>query len=154
VSTHDLELALRMADTVWVIGPDRRLHSGAPEDMILDGRIQEAFPAQTIHFLPKERTFRPVIASRGSASAHGEGLVAALAEAVLEREGFKIVPDAGDSLKVFASEGARWEAVVRDTHRTGEGFGALAEYVRGVPEIAEQATKATAEDREPDKIGR
>jgi iron complex transport system ATP-binding protein len=43
VSTHDLELALRSADTVWLIMPDGRLHAGTPEDIVADGRVEEAF---------------------------------------------------------------------------------------------------------------
>jgi iron complex transport system ATP-binding protein len=54
VSTHDLELALRTADTLWLIMRDGRLHAGAPKDMVLDGRIEEAFGAETIRFSPEE----------------------------------------------------------------------------------------------------
>jgi len=136
-STHDLELALRMADTAWVIGPDKRIHSGAPEDMILEGKIQAAFPAQTLQFVAKDRTFRPLISPRGRASVRGSGLGASLAEAVLEREGFEVVPDAGDSLTLsLRGEGDSWEAVSHGTRWSGQGFGALARFLRETPEIA------------------
>ncbi|WP_422649869.1 hypothetical protein OJJOAM_004417 [Cupriavidus sp. H18C1] len=37
LSTHDLELALRYADELWLIDGQRRLHVGAPEDLAIDG---------------------------------------------------------------------------------------------------------------------
>ncbi len=37
VSTHDLELALRTADLVWLIMPGGELVTGAPEDIVLSG---------------------------------------------------------------------------------------------------------------------
>jgi len=154
VSTHDLELALRTADRVWVILPDRQLYTGAPEDMILKGCIQAAFPAETIHFLPLDRTFRPVIPARGYASVGGAGLTAGLAEAVLEREGFKVVSDASDSLKVFVSQGARWEAVILGNHAAGEGFAALAKFLRDLPEIVPDEGRKAEANRHPNKIGR
>ncbi len=43
LSTHDLELALRTADTVWLIGPDGRLDAASPGEMVNDGRIDNAF---------------------------------------------------------------------------------------------------------------
>mgnify|MGYP001798496804 CR=1 FL=1 len=39
VSTHDLELALRTADVVWLVMPGGELVTGAPEDVIVSGAI-------------------------------------------------------------------------------------------------------------------
>lgn len=41
LSTHDLELALRTADTLWVLG-DGRLIAGAPGDLAADGTVGRA----------------------------------------------------------------------------------------------------------------
>ena len=140
-STHDLELALRMADTVWLIGPDRQLHTGVPEDLILDGSVTKAFSAKTIQFYPEDRTFRPVTRSRGSAIIHGEGLSAALAAAVLEREGFEIVKDRDTPFRVaVVAGGAKWEAMVSGNHHAGEGFATLAECAREVGALAPKTT--------------
>src|SRR5699024_5571912 len=43
VSTHEVELALRIADRVWLISPDGTLHTGSPEQLILAGLIDEVF---------------------------------------------------------------------------------------------------------------
>ncbi|BBZ10179.1 ATP-binding cassette domain-containing protein [Mycobacterium branderi] len=43
MSTHDLELALRVADRVWLLGPDGTLIDAIPEEHLLSGRIDELF---------------------------------------------------------------------------------------------------------------
>ena len=43
VSTHDLELALRTADVVWLLMPGGEVITGAPEDVMLSGAIATAF---------------------------------------------------------------------------------------------------------------
>jgi iron complex transport system ATP-binding protein len=134
VSTHDLELALRMADTLWLVAPGGRFYAGAPEDLILAGRVAETFPAETVRFHPDERAFRPVTSPRERAIVEGGGLHALLAAAVLEREGFKVVTDEASALRIkIGSESAHWEAVVGETRGSGENFAALAEFVRVRP---------------------
>lgn len=131
VSTHDLELALRMGDTLWLVTPQGQLYSGAPEDAILEGRVEEAFPAETIRFQAIERVFRPVTQHRGTAVVLGEGLHAVLATAVLEREGFRVDGDDGDAVRLkIAAESTEWEAVANGEQHRGENFAALAKLAR------------------------
>ncbi len=46
MSTHDLELALRVADRVWLLAPDGTLVDAIPEEHLLSGRIGELFAVQ------------------------------------------------------------------------------------------------------------
>lgn len=57
MSTHDLELALRVADHVWLLDRVGRLHTGTPEKLSLDGRIGEVFDSQTLRFDPGTGVF-------------------------------------------------------------------------------------------------
>nr|WP_206036579.1 ATP-binding cassette domain-containing protein [Rhodococcus sp. BL-253-APC-6A1W] len=50
MSTHDLELALRVADHVWLVDRTGRLRTGTPERLALDGRIAEVFDSQSLRF--------------------------------------------------------------------------------------------------------
>lgn len=43
VATHELDLALQTADTIWLAGLDKTIKTGAPEDLVLDGSIDEVF---------------------------------------------------------------------------------------------------------------
>ena len=74
VSTHDLELALRTADVVWLLLPGGEVVTGAPEDVILSGGIATAFEGRQIRFHPEERGFRWLTGDRGTAAVRGDGL--------------------------------------------------------------------------------
>jgi iron complex transport system ATP-binding protein len=131
VSTHDLELALRMADVVWLVMPGGELVAGAPEDVVLGGGIAEAFEGRQIRFHASERSFRLLTGDRGAAVVRGTGLRAALATAVLEREGFAASAAVSDErvVSVEAHE-LGWRASAADGHSAGADFASLAAFLR------------------------
>jgi iron complex transport system ATP-binding protein len=132
VSTHDLELALRTADTVWLAMPGGELVTGAPEDVVLSGAIGQAFEGRQIRFHPEARSFRLLTGSGGAASVRGSGLRAALATAVLEREGYEVAPPGAPAavLSVHAVD-TGWRLWSDDGECRGTDFASLAEYLRG-----------------------
>jgi iron complex transport system ATP-binding protein len=131
VSTHDLELALRTADTIWLVMPGGELVTGAPEDVVLSGSIGQAFEGRQIRFHPEARSFRLLTGNGGIASIHGAGLRAALATAVLEREGYEVAsPGAAAELSVHAMDSG-WRLWTNDGECSGQDFASLAEYLRG-----------------------
>lgn len=50
MSTHDMELALQTADTLWLMGRRRDIVTGTPEDLALDGSLASFFSRQDISF--------------------------------------------------------------------------------------------------------
>ncbi|MFD7666058.1 ABC transporter ATP-binding protein [Streptomyces sp. NPDC059788] len=92
-STHDLELALRTADTAWLLDRGARLHSGAPEDLIASGALAAAFAAGHLDFDPAAAGFRPRLATRGTAAVHAPEDLRPLLLRTLYREGFVLAPD-------------------------------------------------------------
>ncbi len=133
ISTHDLELALRMADTTWLVMPGGGFHSGVPEDVILSGYVEMAFRADSISFNSEDRVFRPVSEARAQAMVLGEGLNAALARVLLEREGYSIVKAGPATLTVVVeSVGRRWRTDARGVSQTGEDFAALARLAKAL----------------------
>ncbi len=145
VSTHDLELALRTADTVWLAMPDGRVHAGAPEDIVLEGLVEGAFAGETIQFRPDERMFRLLSGSRGGAAVRGEGLRATLAGAVLEREGFAVVPSGRADLTVATDGSSGWRASFGDQTGEGDDFATLAVFLRSLPPAADALHRVTNE---------
>ena len=65
LSTHDLELALRGADTIWLLF-DGSLQTGAPEDLVLSGAIARAFEREGVTFEPQAGTFSFAMPPRGT----------------------------------------------------------------------------------------
>jgi len=131
VSTHDLELALRTADLVWLLLPGGEVVTGAPEDVNLSGGIAAAFEGRQIRFHPEERGFRWLTGERGTAAVRGDGLLTAMARAVLEREGYALVaePTTAASLSVTVSE-AGWHLSAETADRSGDTFRSLATQLR------------------------
>jgi iron complex transport system ATP-binding protein len=58
LSTHDLNLALNIADNVLMIDNDGQLFVGAPEDLVLSGQFEQTFVLnEKLQFNPLEGTF-------------------------------------------------------------------------------------------------
>ena len=102
MSTHDLDLALRSADTLWLITPGREVMQGAPEDLILRGALQSTFSSEELVFDSDMGGFRPRIAAKGNALLEAQGLPAMWMRRALEREGFRVLDSriAGEDVDV------------------------------------------------------
>ena len=50
LSTHDLELALQVADRIWLIDKEKGLTTGIPEDLALNGLLSKYFERDGIFF--------------------------------------------------------------------------------------------------------
>jgi iron complex transport system ATP-binding protein len=146
VSTHDLELALRLADLVWLVMPGGELVAGAPEDLVLSGAIAQAFEGRQVRFHPEERTFRLLTGESGAAHVHGAGLRAAMAKAVLEREGYAIADVASACCLSIDVRGDGWQAVAGAAAPSGRDFASLAAWLRRsrAPAAATQIDLRTA----------
>jgi iron complex transport system ATP-binding protein len=139
VSTHDLEIALRTADVVWLLLPGGEVVTGAPEDVIASGAMATAFEGRQIRFHPEQRSFRWLAGQRGEAAVRGHGLRADMARAALEREGYAIVR--GDTADVTVQiDDERWTVTADGAVASGDTFKALAAHVRGLPGNDQQET--------------
>ena len=87
LSTHDLELALRTADTVWLVTDDHALRAGAPEDLALAGAFDTVFRSPDVRFDPELGAFRLRQPPGPTAFVVGQGPSALWAARALERVG-------------------------------------------------------------------
>ncbi|MDX1996054.1 MAG: ABC transporter ATP-binding protein [bacterium] len=116
LSTHDLDLALRSADRLWVLQKGGPLTIGAPEDLVLEGVLARVFAAEGVEFVPETGSFRLNSAPRGEVALRGEqhGLAFYWTQRALERAGYTIRADAAVVVTVGSvSEGTEW---YMDTH--------------------------------------
>lgn len=58
LSTHDLELALQIADRIWLMDKQAGVHIGVPEDLSLDGSLSNFFARKGIIFDQNTGLFR------------------------------------------------------------------------------------------------
>ena len=88
LSCHDLDLALRCADVLWLLDHRRNLHVGAPEDLVLDGSLSKAFSSSGLRFdIERGEWGRAKVAGK-PVRLIGEGAVRIWALRALERVGF------------------------------------------------------------------
>lgn len=102
LSTHDLELALRHADALWLIDGQRRLHAGAPEDLALGGALGASFASQGLRF-DLERG--ELVLGKGGQTPirlQGSGVHAIWARRALVRAGFAISEQAPQAVHASA----------------------------------------------------
>ncbi|WP_218002053.1 ATP-binding cassette domain-containing protein [Microtetraspora malaysiensis] len=101
VSTHDLELALRVADRIWLLAPGGVLHAGTPEELTARGVIGAAFDGDELSFDPASGVFVLQAGSGGCVRVTADDVHRPLLERALAREGWRPSPvshaDAGES---------------------------------------------------------
>jgi len=103
LSTHDLELALRYADELWLIDGQRRLHVGAPEDLAIDGVLGASFASDGLTFDLERAELRVGPAGTRAIRLEGAGLRASWAARALERAGYVRDPAAALTLRADAA---------------------------------------------------
>jgi iron complex transport system ATP-binding protein len=146
MTTHDLELALRTADVLWLIEPladgGRRLHVGAPEDLALSGAVERAFASDGVRFDLDRGGFVPRLEPLGRVRVDGEGVEALWAARVVEREGL-VVDAAAENLVVTALGGGRWRVAAAGTATEHGSLGEVAVRVRELLPMVAEATITT-----------
>lgn len=56
-STHDMDMALRMADMLWVMDQGHNLHTGSAAELAQEGVLTEVFARDGLRFNPETMTF-------------------------------------------------------------------------------------------------
>lgn len=119
-SSHDLDLALQHADRLWLLSSDGVLRQGAPEDLILDGSLEEAFHRDGIAFDASSASFRLGAAAGVPVEVvGGDGLATQWTRRALRRIGL-VEGSAPSSLRVEVDEasGTRWVLTSRARGRS------------------------------------
>ncbi len=73
LSTHDVDLALQVADCVWLMKRDGPLRTGSPEDLAIEGVLEDFFPDRNVTFDKAEGAFRIKYRFTGSIAVSGKG---------------------------------------------------------------------------------
>ncbi len=90
LSTHDLDLALQIADRIWLMDGKRGMQMGIPEDLSLDGTLRGFFERKGIAFDPDSGLFRVDNASQSEVRMTGEGYRYQMARKALQRNGIGV----------------------------------------------------------------
>jgi iron complex transport system ATP-binding protein len=105
LSTHELDLALQIADEVWLLHSDGELVSGAPEDLVLNGTFEAAFAEEDVTFDKEAGSFLITTPQEKPVRLIGEGLAFIWTRRALRRAGLEPVAEADLRVRVDASAG-------------------------------------------------
>lgn len=87
LSTHDLELALQIADKIWLMDKDKGINTGTPEDLALSGYLSGFFARKGIVFDRETGLFRIDNRYKKEMRLTGEGQKYAMVRKALLRNG-------------------------------------------------------------------
>ena len=89
LSTHDLDLALQLADKVWLLDRTQGLAVGTPEDLALDGTLARYFLRSGIAFDSDSGLFRVDTPCTSRVCLRGTGPRAEMIKKALRRNGIE-----------------------------------------------------------------
>lgn len=96
LSTHDVELALQIADTVWLMARGQGIATGTPEDLALDGTLPGFFTCRGIAFDSDKGLFGITCETNRAVGLTGvEGPRRSMAVKALARNGIAATATAG-----------------------------------------------------------
>lgn len=90
LSTHDLDLALRVADRLWLMPAGGELVAGLPEELALSGELAATFRGEGVEFDSGAGAFKIRRHPCGPIALFGAGLVAQWTARALERIGYEV----------------------------------------------------------------
>lgn len=129
LSCHDLDLALRCADQLWLVDPERQLRVGAPEDLVLEGHFGQAFSAVGLHFDVERGEWGMVRPLGKTVRLVGQGPTRTWALRALERIGYR---EAEVAELVVVAEAGGYRLLHQGSQQLFPKLGALIEAVEAV----------------------
>lgn len=136
-STHDLDLAMRSADRLWLMSPGGEIIDGAPEDLVLSGDFQRVFARDRIRFDMMNGHFSVVGSNEGKVCLNGEGQERVWTERALQRVGYSVNPEneTCDGLRVAVKPGTSgfvWTVVNGEISIEFSDIESLVKHLRGL----------------------
>ena len=107
MSTHDLDLALQMADRLWLLAPGQDLLEGSPEDLLLHNKFQGIFQSRGIEFDNRTGLFRVGYSYSSYLTVQGHGFEYVLLRRAFARKGIRIIHDTQEGRCLLRIEGKK-----------------------------------------------
>jgi iron complex transport system ATP-binding protein len=107
VTTHELDLALQTADLIWLATANKKIKTGIPEDLVLDGAFDEVF--QFKGFDLKTGKIEHEAHRKKEVQLLGTGYSFLWTKNALERSGYGVVEKAKIQITVFGESKTLWK---------------------------------------------
>ena len=130
LSTHDLELALRFADRLWMMSGEGELVRGHPEALVLDGGFDRIFRSENLDWDAEQGSFRAHPEPCLQAYVEGAGLERIWTLRALERLGFGLATKEADAAFSIRIENGEWTIHRTDKTYQMEQIGGVIDWIR------------------------
>jgi iron complex transport system ATP-binding protein len=107
VATHELDLALQTADLIWLAAGDKKIKTGIPEDLVLDGAFDEVFRFKGFDL--KTGKIEHEAHRKKEIQLLGTGYSFLWTKNALERSGYRVVEKAEIQITVFGESKTLWK---------------------------------------------
>jgi iron complex transport system ATP-binding protein len=107
ISTHELDLALQVADQLWLMTADGKLQAGMPEELILNGSFQQAFEREGIVFDTSTGAFGMYNPTDKFITLAAEGVAGYWTRRALQRRGYTVLhpnPSSAEHIRIIKLE--------------------------------------------------
>ena len=98
LSTHDLDLALEIADKIWLMDRKQGIITGTPEDLALSGRLKSFFSGRGVVFDEDSGLYRIQVQYKNQIGIRGEGVRCSMLKKALQRCGIRVADQASAAL--------------------------------------------------------
>ena len=98
LSTHDIDMALLLADRLWLLSRDRGLTIGVTEDIVVSGKMDHFFKEDKIVFDRYSGTFLPNRKNEKKVFLKADNYLFHWTKNMIERNGYSITDNKEDSL--------------------------------------------------------
>ncbi len=112
LSTHELDLALKAGDRIWLMNREKELFKGVPEDLVLNGTFERVFRQDSFDFDRETGSFNIHRQQRREISLAGDTVPVFWTRRALEREGYKVSENGDAGITIYANvrgDGFGWK---------------------------------------------
>lgn len=134
LSTHDLELALQIADNIWLLDKNHGLCIGTPEDLSLNGQMARFFEREGVRFDIESGLFKIRNELTEEIGISGSGPRKAMAAKALGRVGIRASEKSCSQNAVEVTD----KAFVLNGHIVCQSIGELIDAVRNLTAIGNE----------------
>jgi iron complex transport system ATP-binding protein len=131
VSTHELDLAMQLADEIWVMSPGRSLITGTPEEIVHSGILDEVFGNEVVHFNQGSGSFSLRRNHEYPVKVEGSGKRTHITLDALSRLGFRTDHPGMPIATVIISD-HQWELSVENINYSTPDLAELCRMLRGL----------------------
>jgi len=100
MSTHELDLALQAADRIWLMSKKAPIQVGVPEDLVLNGKIEDTFANNSFRFDKKTGNFIINYSEKAEIQLVADDEFGFWTQRALAREGYRVTCEEVKGIKI------------------------------------------------------